>query len=340
MGRPRKRRCDKTTLNGGAELLHSAPQDGQPLQHINENFPIDPYIEDASLLFEAGQRSTASNDGGNSSLGRTTENDLGLWNPGAGDLHSPLAFGAEFYLQPPGMPGSIRPRNGIEGNSAPLPATATSCSCLATMYLAMSSLQELPPEVGAALIAVRAAASTAQVVLRCEKCGHCSATSVKPAIEAFQNTMLLGTLLPIIVNSYKRLLEIVDHEASMAKTAGYKMIPILSPEISVSGLSELCGESKITRPENALMEPDDWRDSVHCIIRDDVYGHEMMTPGLRGIISEMEQRQRRGHTKMDVLGSPGMLNVFHQRQCLGEENAPCLQILNVTKASMASLAIA
>jgi hypothetical protein len=338
MGRPRKRRCDKTTLNGGAELLDSAPQDGQPLPHINESFPIDPYIEDASLLFEAGQWSTASNDGGNRAFSRTTDHDHGLWNPGAGDLHSPLAFETEFYLQPPGMPGSIRLHNDIEGNSAPLPATATSCSCLATMYLAMSSLQELPSEVGAALIAVRAAASTAQAVLRCEKCGHGSATSVKPAIEAFQNTMLLGTLLPIIVNSYKRLLEIVDHEAIMAKTAGYKMIPILSPDISVSGLSELCGES--TRPENALMEPDDWRDAVHRIIRDDVYGHEMETPGLRGIISEMEQRQRRGHTKMDVLGSPGMPNVFHQRQCLGERNAPCLQILDVTKASMASLAIA
>jgi hypothetical protein len=316
------------------ELLNSAPQDGQPLPHINENFPIGPYIEDASLLFEAGQSSTASNDGGNSALGRTTEKDLGLWNPGAGDLHSPLAFGAEFYLQPPGMPGSIGRHNDIEGNSAPLPATATSCSCLATMYLAMSSLQELPTKVGAALIAVRAAASTAQAVLRCEKCGHGSATSGKPAIEAFQNTMLLGTLLPIIVNSYKRLLEVVDHEASMAKTAGYKMIPSLSPDISISGLSES------TTLENTLMEPDDWRDSVHRIIRDDVYGQEMMTSGLRGIISEMEQRQRRGHTKMDVLGSPGMLNVFHQRQCLGERNAPCLQILNVTKASMASLAIA
>jgi hypothetical protein len=150
--------------------------------------------------------------------------------------------------------------------------------------------------------------------------------------------MLLGTLLPIIVNGYKRLLEIVDHEASMAKTAGYNMIPILSPGISVSGLSELCGES--TRPKNVLMEPDNWRDSAHRIIRDDVYGHEMMTPGLRGIISEMEQRQRRGHTKMDVPGSRGMLDVLHQRQCLGEENAPCLQILNVTKASMALLAIA
>jgi hypothetical protein len=326
------------TLSGGAELLNSAPQDGQLLLPINEDFPIDPYIEDASLLFEAGQWSTASNDGGNRALGRTTGNDLDLWNPGAGDLHSPLAFGAEVYLQPPGMPGSIRLHNDIEGNSAPLPATATSCSCLATMYLAMSSLQELPVEVGAALIAVRATASTAQAVLRCEKCGHGSATSGTPAIAAFQNTMLLGTLLPIIVNSYKRLLEIVDHEVSMAKTAGYKMIPILSPDISVSGLSELCGES--TRPENALMEPDDWRDSVHHIIRDDVYGQEMVTPGLRGIISEMEQRQRRRHTKMDVLGNPDMLNVFHQRQCLGERNAPCLQMLNITKASMASLAIA
>jgi hypothetical protein len=46
---------------------------------------------------------------------------------------------------------------------------------------------------------------------------------VRPPFDAFQNTVLLGTLLPIIVSSYKRLLEIVDHEVIMAQTTGYKM---------------------------------------------------------------------------------------------------------------------
>ena len=91
------------------------------------------------------------------------------------------------------------------------------------MYLAMSPLQQLSTEVGAALVAVRVATNTARTILRCEQRSRSSTGPVRPPFDAFQNTMLLGTLLSIIANSYKRLLEIVDHELIMAQTAGYKM---------------------------------------------------------------------------------------------------------------------
>jgi len=88
------------------------------------------------------------------------------------------------------------------------------------------------------------------------------------------------------------------------------------------------------------MDPDDWRAAVHHVLRDDVYGYEMATPSLKGIISEMEQRHGGGHTKMHALGQFGLFNIFRERQCFGERNAPCLQILSITKVAMESLAIA
>jgi hypothetical protein len=67
----------------------------------------------------------------------------------------------------------------------------------------------------------------------------------------------------------------------------------------------------------------------------------MMPSGLKGIIAEMDRRQQRTYTDMDSLKSPGSFNgLQQQRQCLGERNAPCLQILIVTKIAMESLAIA
>jgi hypothetical protein len=150
--------------------------------------------------------------------------------------------------------------------------------------------------------------------------------------------MLLATLLPTIVNCYKTLLEMIDHEASMAKVAGYQMSLDILQDNTIYSPSGLCGEAESI--EHVLMEPDDWRSAVHRILRDDVYGHQMAAPGLQSIISEMEARQRRGHTKMDTMSNPSFPSAFQQTHCLGERNAPCLQILNVAKVALESLAIA
>jgi hypothetical protein len=262
-------------------------------------------------------------------------NNPALWNFGAGDLNMPMSL--EQSSPQPGLLEQSAVQHNLLRNDSHVHGTGIPCSCLAATYLAMSSLRDLPPEIGAALVIVRAAASTAQIVLRCEQCGRSMGTPLKPPLAALQNTMFLGTLLPIIVNSYKRLLEMVDLEASMAKTAGYPMMLNISQDSSVSCPSGLCGEN--TSLENSLVKPDEWRTAVLRMLRDDVYGHELMNPSLKGLISEMEQRQRKCHTKMDVLGHSCLSNGFQQRQCLGEKNAPCLQILNITKVAMESLAI-
>ena len=123
------------------------------------------------------------------------------------------------------------------------------------MYLAMSPLQQLSTEVGAALVAVRAATNTARTILRCEQCSRSSTGPVRPPFDVIQNTILLGTLLPIIVNSYKRLLEIVDHEVIMAQTAGYKMSLDINQDDGFWDQVRLRAENESL--ENTLMEPDD-----------------------------------------------------------------------------------
>jgi hypothetical protein len=125
------------------------------------------------------------------------------------------------------------------------------------MYLAMKPLQQLSTEVGAALVTVRAATNTVWTILRCEQYSRSSTGPVRPPFDAFQNTMLLGTLLPITVNSYKRLLEIVEHEVIMAQTAGYKMSLDINQEDGFWDQARLRAENESL--ENTLMEPEDRR---------------------------------------------------------------------------------
>jgi hypothetical protein len=321
--------------------LNECPSDLEPLPFLNDSFPINPYLEHSSLLFEGGQSTTTGNYGMHEEIDTMHGNDLAPWTFDAGVFNMPMDFGAGGPSCPQtGMPDDpipIVPYNIARQGNTQLQATAPPCSCLATMYLALSSLQEFPSDVGAALGAIRSALNTAQSVLRCELCCRCAGISGKSSTEALQNTMLLNTLLPVIVNSYRRLLEMVDSEANIAKAAGYQMNCKIIQDSSNCGRSELFGE--IENVENVLMEPDDWRAGMHRLLRADVYGHDMVNLGLKGILAEMEQRQRLGYLKMDKGSHFGLLNTFQERQCLGEENAPCLRLLNITKVAIESLAI-
>ena len=323
MGRPRKRRCHETKTNESAKDL-------DPFSCLDGNFPIEPYLDNSGPSFENGQMTATSTFGLYGGVNSMVENNRALWHFGAGNPNAPMSLGG----QPDAPVEPIIPQNAQRENPQ---VPAPPCSCLDTMYLAMSSLKELPSEFGAALAAVRSAANTAQLVLRCDQCGRCMGPPIQPPIDALQNTMLLATLLPTIVNCYKKLLEMVDHEASMAKVAGYQIEFYILQDDTIFGPSGMRGEAESL--EHALMDPDDWRSAVHRILRNDIYGDQMATPGLKSIISEMEERQRRGHTKMDTMSNSGLFNDFQQRHCLGERNAPCLQILNVTKVAMESLTI-
>lgn len=88
------------------------------------------------------------------------------------------------------------------------------------MYLALASLQQLPSDSVSALRAVRGAAHVAANCIWCPQCGSVAVDNPNPPIESFQNTMLLGTILPIIANGYQKLLIIIDNETSAAEAVG------------------------------------------------------------------------------------------------------------------------
>jgi hypothetical protein len=208
------------------------------------------------------------------------------------------------------------------------------------MYLAMSSLQDFPNEVETALTTVRAAATTAQSSIRCPKCGHCAATMQTPSIEAFQNTMLVGTILPLIANGYKRLLLMVDEETQRAKALGIKKVFRISAYGGLCGPDTLCGVAQ--HLDESVMEPDDWRAAVRGLLRVDVYGMDGITTGLRGIISEMEQRQRLRHKELHQLQQENNFSDHDmgQRKCVGEKDMLCIRILDTAKISVDTLVIA
>ena len=195
MGRLRKRR--------GIEMKtrHTvvAPLDVEVLEYQGENFPVDPFFEQAGPLFEIGELALASNYGRRGGAGATGQNDPAPRHFGASDFNMSMDFGAvNSGLPQPGVPEehiSPKKKNFVEAGPTQLPVTPVPCSCLAAMYLAMSPLQKLSTEVGAALIAVRAATNTARTILRCEQCSRSSTGPVRPPFDAFQNTMLLGMLL-------------------------------------------------------------------------------------------------------------------------------------------------
>jgi hypothetical protein len=100
-----------------------------------------------------------------------------------------------------------------------------------------------------------------------------------PPIESFQNTMLLGTILPIIANGYQKLLKMIDEEAEAASAAGRMKVfqfqdygGMCGNRLTALGALQ-CVEKEMLF--NAIeMPPAQWRTTVRALLRVDIYGHE------------------------------------------------------------------
>ncbi len=347
MGRPRKRQANGEMKRGNLDFQSIVPE-FDSLPYFDDNFQVDPFTDIGSLQFPQNHTDypTISSEQAPASGLCTLDDGRLVFHFGVDELNVPIDFGVDDISADstgpivPTVQVPVKHILGVFAGDHPAPSVAgPPCSCLATIYLAMSSLQELPIEVEAALATVRAAASTAQSSIRCPKCGHCPATLTAPPIEAFQNTMLLGTILPLIANGYKRLLVMVDEEAAKAKALGIKKVFRMSAYGGFSSPETLCEAAQ--HLDEAVMEPDDWRAAVRALLRVDVYGMDGAIPGLRGIISEMEQRQRVRHKEMHLLQeNRSSSDEIEQRECLGEKDMLCLRILDTAKVSIDTLVIA
>ncbi|KAG0649680.1 Fusaric acid cluster transcription factor FUB10 [Hyphodiscus hymeniophilus] len=247
-------------------------------------------------------------------------------------------------------------------NSPPQSTTASApCSCLASMYLALASLQQFPTDIVSALKTVRGAAATAAYSLWCKDCGSVMLDTPTPPIESFQNTMLLGTILPIIANGYGRLLTMIDAETDQAVASGQMKTfrfhdygGLCGRQISIQE-AMICAEKEFLF--NALeMPPAQWRTTVRALLRVDIYGHEQPEfkhKGLKDLVDEMELRQHTRHDMLDAQVADGTLDptkIGHgfghsyytedPTKCLGERTRGCIEILKMAKLAIDSLVIA
>jgi len=243
------------------------------------------------------------------------------------------------------------------------PPASNQCSCLASMYLALASLQQLPTNITSALSITRKATLAASEVIWCPTCGSILTRTISPPIESFQNLMLLGTLLPIIANSYARLLEMIDNDTDAAvksgamKTFDFKAYGGVTQPIHESVLSRVaCSRTQHLIGQGVLLKPEQWRTLVRALLRWDIYGQGepgFKHRGLKDLVHELESRQRDRHSMIEAEMNAGTFapqGHFHtaisQPMCNDAEHPGgprqhnCLEILKIARMAIDSLVIA
>ena len=366
MGRPRKRQFIEVAQD---EPTHQAAalQDPGLLSFSADDFDFDAAI--AEPYYTKGLPSPMFPEGATDL--RTTKTDEGrvIWHFGDKEIMAgPLInFGDVDYgtigdLVPPVDPvpqlsTTSNPSTSDSENSPPQnTATLAPCSCLASMYLSLASLQQFPTEIVSALATVRGAAATAANSLWCPQCGSVLLDTSNPPIESFQNTMLLGTILPIIANGYGRLLKMIDAETDEAIALGQTKTFRFHDYGGMCGRQESVKQAMTCVEKELLfnaveMPPAQWRTTVRALLRVDIYGHEQpgfKHKGLKDLVGEMEYRQRTRHEMMDAQIADGTLDlatVGHGffsdgSRCLGDKTRGCMVILKMAKIAIDNLIIA
>ncbi|KAJ5549798.1 hypothetical protein N7535_002261 [Penicillium sp. DV-2018c] len=181
----------------------------------------------------------------------------------------------------------LSPATSISSDSS-----ASSCSCLASLYLNLSQMSALPsfPVGDDTLCSLYIAARTARDVIRCDVCPKTFATCV-------QNTMFTGTLLTVLADAWMRV----------SKADAAKVGQMTAPADYVTKVLE--------GPDPARA----WKIWLHKIVRRAVTGGyiepESTTacsrqPDLLSMITEVEKRQRRWH-------EPGQHPLFESNSAQG-----------------------
>jgi hypothetical protein len=364
MGRPRKRQFVETTIQEAGQNDNN--QDPEPLFSFADNLD---YNDDllAEPYFATGQPVISSLDNVLEGLGTEVISDHHIWHFGDPVGGPPINFeDIDLGTNESNIPSlEPAPRLSIIPNPAntdqnPSSTIVGPCSCLASMYLSLASLQQFPSDIVSALKTVRGAAETAAKSLWCVQCGAVLSvlSNTAPPIEAFQNTMLLGTILPIIANGYKRLLKMVDEETDAAIAAGqtktfrfhdYGGLGCREREATAQD-AMVCIE-KETFFSAVEMPPMQWRTTVRALLRIDIHGNEspgFKHKGLKDLVSEMEYRQRTRHALLDAAEAASTLDASQlghglsdngKGKCLGEKTRGCLEILRMAKVAIDDLVI-
>jgi hypothetical protein len=235
------------------------------------------------------------------------------------------------------------------------------CGCLPALYLALDSLQHLPQTVGPAMRITRHACKTAHDTVLCPSCSPTDVTNphMRPPVQAFQNMMMLGALLPTIANAYNRILGMVDEETARADAEGRSIAFSLEEYGGLWGrLAETDGMCGATKKFNGQPLPAmEWRRTVRALLKVDVYGFTLESApnmgempstglvqvGLKDIVNHMESRSQKRHEAMDKAVADGVITdpsaYGHVVLAPGEKHT-CMRIIEIAKKAIEDLVIA
>lgn len=360
MGRPRKRQFIEAIPDDPISTQIQEPET-QALQFSDnlDAFNGDSLAQPTYMAFPQ-QHGTFPDVA--SELGKSIENGHVVWHFGDHQFMSglPIDFGeTDLGSQSSSVPplASNSASSFGDSDSSLAQSAVGPCNCLASMYLSLAALQQFPTDIVLALRTVRAAAATAAQSIWCHSCGSVVLETTTPPIESFQNTMLLGTILPIIANGYGRLLKMIDDETDFAIATGQTKVfkfkdygGLFVQEESMPEYTGCCDQN--LSKNDVDMSPAQWRTTLRGLLRVDIYGHEQGTfkhKGLKDLVAEMEYRQRIRHDLMDAQEAAGTLPTHvlghglftnQKEKCLGEKTRGCLEILKIAKIAIDNLVIA
>lgn len=276
--------------------------------------------------------------------------------------HTP-SYNSEPSYSPPPTQGTASqyPNPDDHASSAPpdslRPIPTVACSCLSSLYMALESLSTLPNNIPAAMRITRHAAKLAHNVISCKMClGGLYDLSQPPPMQAFQNMMLLATLVPSACNAYTAIVEMIDRECSLAKQQG-RTIFFSAREIGGPWDHDAANGGvpppDVQEFDNTDMGPHEWRRLMLAIIRLDVYGAkekrrvdgEAGLVGLSDVIAALDARTSQRHEMVDAATAMGIDQHHHShymmtpRNCRPEDRS-CFRILEVARLALNNLVIA
>lgn len=264
-------------------------------------------------------------------------------------LPPPLSFGTPSLSSQ----GATTPENA----NASTTSTSGTCGCLASLYLALDALTNLPTEVEPAIRAARSATKAAHESTHCRVCCPPLTESMKITMSSFQNMMILGALFPSVVDAYRRILDMIEIETARA-ICERRQIHFSLP--SYGGIWGNLGSDEnicttASQYDDVTLEPAMWRLTIRALLKVDVYGVNcgpegpgskslrFSQVGLKDIVTQLEERSRARHAEVDALleaGLPGPIGPAGVRAQHSLDEVPhCKRIIKLAKDAIDSLDI-
>ena len=338
MGRPRKRRRaeDEAHPNSGGNLLElggdgtanitqfssledllaSAPNQNYGLEDLEEGeLPWDSFQLNPAGMFEF------------SDFDFLGESSQYFDENGVVPLHPQMPTDTH-QIDLPDFPTPDTPRDRpttVTQNTSSETSTPNGprCACLANLYLTLSSFQTLPPSSFPLTSGnLKIATTTARDVLRCQICP-------RTYNSAFQNISLLGTLLPLIIMEYSKLLGHIDDRSANGESITFRMG---SQNPAHQHLHT--GTKDCPMGFNIELSATEWRMTARKVIRQQVHGVKSGDDSLNSLIDELEKRQHAWHNTNYPQKLAG-----HVAVCAHEDEGErgCLRVIRNLRRSIMAL---